>query len=111
LSTREHGELWHFVFTQRAIPGEPLKETRERFEKSWKRAYRKMRLAGLVSGLVTYHLVRNGANAWHWHAHLVAEMAIGSDGAASLSTTIAMGQGQSGSGGYAVVRAARVCGG
>lgn len=81
LSARPHGELWHFVFTQRACPGEPLAECRARFEKSWKRAYRKMRLAGLVSGLVTYHLVRNRANAWHWHAHLVAELSEGTAGA------------------------------
>lgn len=87
LSARPHGELWHIVFTQRAIAGEGLPECRGRFEVAWKKAMRWMRKAGLRGGLTTYHLIRNGFNAWHWHAHLVVELKDGVDGETFFSGT------------------------
>ena len=77
LRTRPHEQMWHIVFTQRAEVGEDLSETRARFELAWKIASRAMKRCGLVGGLVTYHLVRTMTGAWHWHAHLIAEVAGG----------------------------------
>ena len=74
LSSRPHGELLHMVFTQRAKSYESLADCRARFEGAWKKCYRRMQKAGMRGGLATYHLVRNSANAWHWHCHVIVEL-------------------------------------
>lgn len=74
LSSKPHGEMWHFVFTQRSLPGEPLADTRKRFEKAWVKTLRKMRANGMVGGLLTFHCVRTPRHAWHWHAHVLCEL-------------------------------------
>lgn len=73
LSEGPHGAIDHIVLTQKVIDGECLEKTRARFEKKWTKIYKRFRLLGLRSMLVTYHVKRTRAVGWHYHAHCVVE--------------------------------------
>ncbi len=73
LSTREHGNLFHVVLTQRVVPDETLDGARLRFEAAWKRFYTKLRRAGMTAALATYHLTPSARIGWHYHCHLLME--------------------------------------
>jgi len=77
LSSKPHGELTHMVLTQRVQPDETLKGARERLGKAWKVMYRELRRVGMVSGLATYHVTPSSVKGWHFHCHLVLELASG----------------------------------
>ena len=66
--------MWHVVLTQRVIPEEALRESKTRFEASWKKFYRTLRANGMVSALATYHVTASGVKGWHFHCHLVVEI-------------------------------------
>lgn len=79
LSSGSHGPLVHVVLTQQAREGEPLSATMERFADKWKRFHRLLKREGMTSGLATYHVKRSRGKWWHYHCHLVMELADGAN--------------------------------
>lgn len=73
LSSDRHGPLDHIVLTQRVIPEEGLAGARERFNKSWKPFYSRLRALGMKSALATYHVTPSSVKGWHYHCHLLVE--------------------------------------
>jgi len=68
--------------TQRVIVDESLAAARDRFGKAWPKLYRYLRANGMTSALATYHIVPSLKGGWHYHCHLVAEIAGVVDGEA-----------------------------
>lgn len=73
LSSKPHGPLHHIVLTQRVRGEESLEEARKRFELSWKLFYPKLRKAGMMSALATYHVTASSVKGWHYHCHVLVE--------------------------------------
>lgn len=80
LKSRPHGCIWHFVFTQQVIAGEPLCQTMARFAAKWRRIYGMLRRLGMRAGLATYHTKWSTCGGWHYHLHLAVEWGGESDG-------------------------------
>lgn len=69
-----HGSLWHLVMTQRVVRGEPVSETKRRFEALWRQWIRRFRRMGAVAGLRSTHCVWSRYGGWHYHAHFFMEL-------------------------------------
>jgi hypothetical protein len=72
---RAEGYVPKFVtLTQVSREGEPLRETRRRFEKSFRAFYRSKQFRGRSTGWCASREVTWSNGAWHYHVHMIADM-------------------------------------
>lgn len=67
-----HASLYHIVLTQR-VHEEPLKRTKDRMERQWRKAQRRLKKLGPVGMLCVVHCTWSRHGGFHYHLHVVAE--------------------------------------
>jgi hypothetical protein len=67
--------MYHVVLTQKILPEDSLAVTRERFKAKWTTFYGSLRKLGMESALATYHVKWSANGGWHYHCHLLIEIA------------------------------------
>lgn len=74
LNERGNGDLLHVVLTQQTCWSELFHDTRQRFEKGWKRFYPRLRKLGFDAMLAVTHAPASRDGCFHIHRHLVIDV-------------------------------------